>query len=223
MIINLRGTSGSGKSTIARAVLAAYPRRSRVMIEGRKQPIGYVLNRAEGRALYVPGHYETDCGGCDTITKMDDIFDHVQKAANMGMDVFFEGLLISAEFNRTLELRQKYGRENVLVVGIDIPLEECLAGVNGRRAAALARRQKAIAEQNRALAEAGRKLRPEPNDRGEVNPRNTESKWKATRSVIAKLAAADVDTFLGTRAQVQALVFDALGLDKEGAQEGTVV
>lgn len=183
MIINLRGTSGSGKSTLTRALMDRYPIKTRVKIAGRKQPIGYILNGAErgGRSgaqpgvpyedlpqLYIPGHYETPCGGCDTITSMDTIYEHVTKAAAQGMDVFFEGLLLSSEFNRTLALAERFGRENLLVIGLDVELQECLDSVNGRRRA----------------------------KRGEdapgVNPKNTESKWKATRSVIAKLEAHQV-------------------------------
>lgn len=175
-IVNVRGTSGSGKSTLARAVMARYPRKARVMANGRKQPIGYILAGAleagvpgvELPQLYVPGHYETACGGCDTITSMDDIYDHVTRAAASGMDVFFEGLLLSSEHNRTLALAERFGRENLLVVGIDIPLQECLDSVNGRRRA---------------------KRGP---DAPGVNPKNTESKWKATRSVIEKLQRSDV-------------------------------
>lgn len=176
MIINLRGTSGSGKSTVTRAVMERYPQHTKVKVAGRKQPIGNILDGAleggvPGRALpplYIPGHYETPCGGCDTITSMDTIYEHVRKAVSAGMDVFFEGLLLSSEFNRTLALAEDFGRDQLLVIGLDLPLQECVDSVNGRRRA----------------------------KRGEdapgVNPKNTESKWKATRSVIAKLEAHQV-------------------------------
>lgn len=176
MIINLRGTSGSGKSTLTRELMKRYPIKTRVKVKDRKQPIGYILNGAERGGipyddlpqLYIPGHYETPCGGCDTITSMDTIYDHVTRAADQGMDVFFEGLLLSSEFNRTLALAERFGRENLLVVGLDVGLQECLDSVNGRR------------REKRGPDAPG------------VNPKNTESKWKATKSVIAKLEASQV-------------------------------
>ena len=105
-IINIRGTSGSGKSTLARRIMEQYPHRVVFRREGRKQPIGYLYQRdaspnTKGRQLAVIGHYETPCGGCDTIQKMDDIFQLVRDSHEAGHDVLFEGLLISADMKRT--------------------------------------------------------------------------------------------------------------------------
>lgn len=194
MIVNVRGTSGSGKSTLTRAVMERYPTRTRVKVAGRKQPIGYVLSGAvEGGVsgkplppLYVVGHYETPCGGCDTIPSLDTIVEHVRRAADQGMDVFFEGLLISSEYNRTLALAQEFGGD-MLVVELDLPLQECLDSVNGRRQA---------------------KRGP---DAPPVNPKNTESKWKGTRSTVAKLEAQGVKVRRGGRDEALGFVLEHLG------------
>ena len=43
MIINVRGTSGSGKSTIVRNAMDLFTWRGPVHVKGRKQPLGYWL------------------------------------------------------------------------------------------------------------------------------------------------------------------------------------
>lgn len=170
MIINIRGTSGSGKSTLVRRVMELYGGPKVVYREeGRKQPIGYALHRAQGvpgRPLGLIGHYETACGGCDTVPKMDRIFELVREAHANGMDVLFEGLLISADFNRTYALHAD--GLPLLVVGLDVPLDVCLDSVNQRRWA------------------------KNPN-KPPVNPKNTESKWKGTKNTMKKLQEHGVD------------------------------
>lgn len=168
-IVNIRGTSGSGKSTLVRAVMdhPAYGTKLSFKEEGRKRPIGYQLVRVDGNGpdLAVIGHYETACGGCDTINKMERIFGLVGLSWEKGMDVLFEGLLISADAARTIQLADYVGLEQLLVVGLNVPLQLCLDSVNARRR---------------------EKRGP---DAPPVNPKNTESKWKGTRSSMKRLEA----------------------------------
>jgi hypothetical protein len=190
MIINIRGTSGSGKSTLVRKVMECYPIKSRVKEEGRKQPIGYILAKALHKPLALVGHYETDCGGCDTINNMDDIYNRVRLADKAGYDVLFEGLLISADANRAVALHTD--ALPVLVIALNTPLEQCLASVNQRRREAWERRIEAINAENDALDAAGRKLRPVPEYKGDVNPKNTMSKFAGVKSSMKRLEAAGV-------------------------------
>lgn len=183
MIINIRGTSGSGKSHLVRSLMELYGSRSRVMEEDRRQPIGYVLNNG-GRSLAVLGHYETPCGGCDTIPKMDKIFQLVRDSHNNGMDVVFEGLLISADIKRTLALHEE--GLPLKVVALDTPIEACLAGINDRRSTRM-----------------GDKYTP-------VNPKNTESKFKGVKSSMAKLQEAGVAASWASRADALNIVREAL-------------
>lgn len=138
MIINIRGTSGSGKSTLVRQLMELYEQKSAYKEEGRKQPIGYVCSNplSSSLPLAVIGHYETACGGCDTISKMEHIFDLVRKSHQEGFDVVFEGLLISADVNRTLALHQE-GLPLAVVALDQVPIEVCLSSVNERRMARL--------------------------------------------------------------------------------------
>lgn len=192
MIINVRGTSGSGKSTLIRRVRELYTGpTTRFFTEGRKQPIGYVHRRGFadlGRSLALVGHYETDCGGCDTIADMDQIYQRVREAHDHGYDVLYEGLLISADANRAVALHS--AGLDPLVIALNTPLDVCLASVNERRSGAHARRVADIAAENAARAAAGRKLIVVPPEKGDVNPKNTESKFKGVKSSMKRLEAA---------------------------------
>lgn len=173
-ILQIRGTSGSGKSTLARSIMEIYPSKTRVKISGRKQPLGYVLNGSpSGRSLYVPGHYETPCGGCDTIPSLDLIYEHVRKAHDQGHDVLFEGLLISSEVNRSQALHDDGLPFHVLM--LTTPIDVCLYSVNQRRQA---------------------KRGP---DAPGVNPKNTQSKFQGTLSTCKRLSAGGVDVITGDR------------------------
>lgn len=171
MIINIRGTSGTGKSTLARQLMALYaPNPLRYRKEGRKQPLGYRFRNSRAREttktglrlehpaqglarrawnqefhrdLAVVGHYETDCGGADTIPDYDELFELVRNGSDAGMDVLFEGLLISGDVRRTTALHQwaQEHEDELHVVAIQIPLEECVESVNQRRRGAWTRRK----------------------------------------------------------------------------------
>lgn len=189
MIINIKGTSGSGKSTIVREIVKCYTgTKVAKFIDGRRQPIGYIHNReGDGPALEVIGHYETPCGGCDTINKLDEVFERVRAAHAEGRDVLFEGLLISADFNRTHALHED--GLPLLVVGLDsVPLDVCIESVNERRRA---------------------KRGP---DAPPVNPKNTESKWKGTKKTMEKLREHGVAAPSVHREQAIGLIKGALNV-----------
>lgn len=202
-IIQIRGTSGSGKSTLMREVMSRYPESVPCMVrpgetflgKPRKQPYGYNLTGPGGR-LFVPGHYETACGGCDTIASLDEIYRLVGDAADAGSDVLFEGLLISPEQRRTLELHQRFPGQ-VHIIALDVPLAECTASIYKRR--------EARADAQRA---AGRKV----TERGPVKDKNTEAKHKQTAASAKALAAAGVDVHVLGREAALAKVLELLDL-----------
>lgn len=183
-VLNVRGTSGSGKSTLIRGLLDRYPEREPFYIEGRKRPLYYVLSGAKDLPdIAVVGHYETACGGCDTITHLDTILETVRKLAQT-YPVVFEGLLVSAEFKRTLALKDEHGLD-LSVFHIEIPLEQCVESVNARR----------------------REKNPDAPD---VNPKGTENKWKVTRRTCERLREARVRVFEGNRAACAQAVLEVL-------------
>ena len=175
MIVNLRGTSGSGKSYIVRQIMdlcGGQLNFARIHEEGRKQPIGYVsLDKPK---LFIPGHYETPCGGCDTIHGNDKIFDLIRQYADSGYNVLFEGLLITVEYHRTVALSRDH---SLAVLAIDIPLKECIDSINARRKA-------------------------KNPDALPVKTKNTTNKWKQMKRTVVRLKQAKVKCFTGDREEV---------------------
>lgn len=190
MIVNVRGTSGSGKSTLIRAVMAQYANKTPIMVEGRKQPIGYLLSAKRLPDLTVLGHYETECGGCDTIScdnATDATFAMVREWHARGRNVLFEGLLISAEANRTIALHRD--GLPLLVVSLTTPLEDCLAGIQERRA---------------------RKGTTRP--LGPNTMKNLQSKQKGAATCCRKFREAGMAVLETDRLGARQAVFEALGL-----------
>ncbi len=149
MIINIRGTSGSGKSHLVREVMKLYSRKSRIMAKTemkRKQPLGYLLQRDDRKALVVIGHYETPCGGCDTIQKMDEIFDMMEKAEGVLIDVIYEGLLLAADVKRAAALH--HSGKKLHVIGLDTDIDTCLASINDRRLVRMGDKYTPVATKN---------------------------------------------------------------------------
>ena len=89
MIINLRGTHGSGKSTIVRNVMGTYTDCTEILGVGRKRPWGYLCKKDGLKDLFIPGHYETACGGCDTISIVEEAYDLIKRHASEGRNVLF--------------------------------------------------------------------------------------------------------------------------------------
>jgi len=130
MVVNVQGTGGSGKSTIVKRVMEHYPTITPDFIDGRKRPISYICEREGHRPLFVPGHYEIACGGCDTISKVDDVYALVNTAAASGVDVLFEGIMCQDRAMGIIDLSKKYP---TLVIALNTPLADCLASIQLRR------------------------------------------------------------------------------------------
>lgn len=189
MIINVRGTSGSGKSHLVREVMKLYDGQMLKYVDGRKQPLYYELRKEGRRDLLVPGHYESPCGGCDTISKVESVFNLVRMGDEGGYDVLFEGLLLSAD-SKHLGALVAEGRE-VQVIALETTLQECLAAVQARRDARAA-----------ARGERGKPL----------NPRNTEQKWKQVRASVGKLREKGIPTAILSREDAFLRVRELLGV-----------
>lgn len=193
MIINLRGTSGSGKSSVVRRVMGRCGYRTPHYVDGRKQPLGYLCGPMSSSLddpypdMYVIGHYETPCGGADTISvpgAMDAVYEMAREAHADGRHCVFEGLLSSCDTRRGIQL-VKDGIP-FLVIALDTTIEVCLASVQERRTA---------------------KGNMEP-----LNPKNTVSKEKNIRTAMRNLQAAGVDARWCTREEAYHLVMKELGL-----------
>ena len=184
MILSIRGTSGAGKSTIVREIMRAFPGTfNRIMVEKRKRPIALLANSGV-RSLFLVGHYDIPCGGADTISGTDRIYQMVREASEAGHDVIFEGRIIGVEVTRTVELAKAH---RVVALHIDIPLQECIDSINIRR----------------------RAKNPDAED---VNPKNTTGIYKSIPRVMKRLEAGGVEVFRGDRAEVTAKIKELLAL-----------
>lgn len=124
MIIQIRGTSGSGKSTVVRRILNYFGSWSFQYIKGRKKPLFYT----HSNGLVILGHYESPCGGCDTIGSARAIYDLIQRL--QAPRVLCEGLLLSEDVKWSSQL------DNLRALFLTTPVEVCLARIRVRRLAA---------------------------------------------------------------------------------------
>lgn len=175
MVVNIRGTGGSGKSTVVRRVMELYAAKIPTHVDGRKQPYFYTLYSEEnemameerkGRTLFVPGHYEIPTGGCDTVKTVDEVYALLQGAVDEGADAIFEGIIVQDDVTRAVEFSKRIGRENFLVIVLTTPLPDCLVAINERRAA---------------------RGQMEP-----VDPKNTTSRANRVTRIMARLRDAGV-------------------------------
>lgn len=133
MIFNIRGTSGSGKSFLVKRIMQTYTYKEPYFREGRKQPFYYMMRSVDRDLpqLGIIGHYNTACGGCDTIKLMDDVVAIVRNLSDEGNHVIFEGVIFSTEYPRTSKMIQD--GLPLVVINLTTSLEECIEGVNARR------------------------------------------------------------------------------------------
>ncbi len=146
LIVNPRGPAGSGKTEFVRRILVedyAWGRGAPaepLCCNGRGgsggRPIGYLLRHPLGGRppLAVLGHYGgTSRGGCDTIRAVDGGLDAVFRLADdlatAGHDVLLEGLLLSAEHQRSAALARRHALH---VLRLDTPPDRCARNLTAR-------------------------------------------------------------------------------------------
>lgn len=168
LILNIRGTSGSGKSYIVHKLMQDASGSAKILdVVGKT--IAHRLQFEEGsKPLHVLGKYDVKCGGCDTIKTQDQVCDLVKRFSAEG-EVVFEGLLISHLYSRYFKLDSQLSAigHKYIWAFLDTPLELCLERVNKRRR--------------------------ERGQLGDVNPKNTTQKWHDMRRVYKKCIDASLD------------------------------
>jgi hypothetical protein len=173
---NLRGTSGSGKSTIVRELMARYATKEAQFRLGRKQPLSYKLYREEGAPLFVVGHYEQPTGGADSISDgMNFIYEMIHKALEEQFDCVWEGLVVASDVTRCANLKDT---TKLLVIELSTPIDVCLEGIRSRREIKAAARS----------AAKGKDLPAKP-----VDPTNTIAKMFQLRPQRIRFKNAGVD------------------------------
>jgi len=129
-IVSLRGTSGSGKSTVVHKILQRWPHEL-LDCDAKGRPRNYKVQLPNGEPLYIIGRYTTQCGGCDGIRPYSDIAKRIAKYAPKG-HVLFEGLLISGGYGSIGKFSKRY-KKRFIYAFLNTPLEICLARVQARR------------------------------------------------------------------------------------------
>lgn len=144
MIVNIRGTSGSGKTTAVRKLMGHADSIKPVFVQSfssvgnrgafNARPIGYNLSFKDlTDSIFAVGHYETPTGGGDTIRYASTIFDLIKRKHLAGYHVVFEGLILSRAKGRIIDLWESFGRDAMAVFHLTTPLEVCLQSINDRR------------------------------------------------------------------------------------------
>jgi hypothetical protein len=196
-VINVRGTSGSGKTTVIRGVMGAGVT---TKLFGEPEPDGSLFGKTpttpeayrvepqhqppDGRPFFVIGSYEAVCGGCDAIHTQDEICARVRRYAAQG-HVLMEGLLMSHLFSRYAALDRELQPTPYIWAFLDTPLELCIERVEKRRRERFAKKP--------------------------LNPHNTIQKWNDMRRVYAKCQAAGLDARWLDHTKATPTVLDWLG------------
>ena len=136
MILDIRGTHGSGKSYIAHQLLSYGCEEIVGYNEYKKKEtiLGYSVPSLD---LAVVGKYETQCGGCDGVGSSDEVCRRVRLFASIYKHTVLEGILVSHTFDRYNRLAQemKEAGHTYLFAFLDTPLEVCIERVKARRKA----------------------------------------------------------------------------------------
>lgn len=131
LVITIRGTMGSGKSTIVKELLSSLS--AQPILHGNRIR-GHVCLDVFGKPLHVLGPYNKATGGCDNIGTQDEVCNLVRQWAGKG-NLLFEGLLISGLFARYNALDDELAEHHFIHGFLDTPLDKCIDRVLARRAA----------------------------------------------------------------------------------------
>lgn len=176
IVLNIRGTNGSGKSTAVRLLMEKMGTRSPFQLDGKEA--GYRFATPAGK-VFVMGKYTTACGGMDSSFSYkgaaDDVVWLVHELSASG-HVVAEGVIAlgSYGFGRLTKLAadlEAQGHHMIFAL-MDTPLDVCITRCEARRA------EKAAAK--------GKDPKP-------LDPHNLESKWDATHKDHERLGAAGLD------------------------------
>lgn len=192
-LVTVKGTSGSGKTTITFKLISQYTHRTSLFIPGRRQPIGYIFEKEGKRPLGVIGHYaegSAGCGGLDSIPTYASMLEMAKLFWDRGYHVYLEGLLASGDSKQTIKLNTMTGGQT-RVLALTTTMDQCIDAVNIRR----------------------RSKNPDASD---VDPANLLSKAKAIPTVMENLEKAGVQAKWVDRNEGWIWVAKILGHDAEG-------
>lgn len=131
MIINIRGTNGSGKSTVVREVMRVFgPARPIYGLLGAGRPEAYRLGGMV-TPWFVVGPYDVPTGGVDAVGGPKRVLVLLDKYANRG-HLLFEGAMISDHVGVVGQWLLSRASD-VLVAYMSTPMETCVSRILTRR------------------------------------------------------------------------------------------
>ena len=186
MIVQIRGTSGSGKTYIARKILDKDLGWEAVTEpfggKNRRVPLYYLSS--DGK-IAICGSYEAICGGCDGVGSARSVYNLYDLLKSKGIKhIVSEGLLLSEDTKWTLETKERGW--NPKVFSLTTPEDICVKQV-------LARREEA-------------------NNTKPFNKSNTVKRIKVIDRAIGKLRKAGVQCFDVNSRNCTALILRTLGV-----------
>lgn len=142
IVVKLGGTNGSGKTSVARALLEIIQHKYVNLPNGNQSTEDYAGGRIEsyggelvGLTWVVLGSYKNVCGGMDTISDKEVRLDMIHRGIEDYDVVFFEGLITGKTYGAIGELSEKPPHKWIYAF-MDTPFDVCVDRVMARRAAA---------------------------------------------------------------------------------------
>ena len=120
-IINIRGTNGSGKTTVMKSLLRLFG--STEVRDEKGRTIAYRVHFEPG--FTIVGDYDGLLGGCDTFSSMEKVSKVVEVFSREG-DVLFEGILVSLLVQPWVKLASSLPQAEFIFATLNTPLEKCL-------------------------------------------------------------------------------------------------
>ena len=127
MIINIRGTSGSGKSTIVYNLMKKYKTTNVMNKDGKIEATKIFAPYGD---IYAIGKYTTPCGGCDGVPTQNGVCRLIGFYSKHG-HVIFEGLIVTGCYARYRDLLPTLGM--YCMCFLNTPLRTCISRVKKRR------------------------------------------------------------------------------------------
>lgn len=138
LLVNIRGTNGSGKSTIPRAIIR-HDKNVEYRVQAYSDAKVELVICHTYKIIFV-GRYHTQCGGLDTIDTTQHVEDAIWCAVRQqdckGYTIVCEGILAStvkSTYARIFtELSQSHWQIKPIVLFLDPPLDVCLQRIYAR-------------------------------------------------------------------------------------------
>lgn len=138
VVVKMGGCNGSGKTSVARALLEQIGCDPASPL-GKSKANRHYVGRYCSSEVVVLGSYENVCGGMDTISDKNDRLALIKNACKPGRIVFFEGLITGKTYGQIGHISEEHVRKRKgvwLYTFLDTPFQTCVDRVMARRAEA---------------------------------------------------------------------------------------